>query len=58
MKSMELNTTSDPLECTVHILFNTAVSSTQMIQHHIICNMILMYSEMERRVDKVPVVNF
>jgi len=58
MKSRELNTTSDPLECTVHILFNTAASTTQMIKHQMIRKMILMYSEMERTVDKAPVVNF
>jgi hypothetical protein len=58
MKSMLLNTTCDPSECTVHILFNTAVPTTQMIKHHTICNMILMYNEMERTADKVPVVNF
>ena len=59
MKSRELkNTTSDPLKCTVHILFNTTASTTQMIKHQMICIMILMYSEMERTVNKVPVVNF
>lgn len=58
MKSMLLNTTCDPLECRVHTLFNTAVSTTQMIKHHMICNMILMYNEMDTTADKVPVVNF
>jgi len=58
MTSRELNTTSDPLERTVYILLNTAVSTTQTIKHQMICNMILMYSEMERTVDAVPVVNF